>query len=125
MRFYEEALGLPEARARHDVPIDLEEHADGTLRWRHDLDLVARIEGEAMPRTDWEILARITCPALVLRGQRGELRGEREHRFQEAMPQSQEITIYGAGREVFLGPGSEQALAAIQLFLLGLQERAA
>jgi hypothetical protein len=36
------------------------------------------------------------------------------------MPKARAQTILGAGHDVFLGPGSEQALAAIQLFLRGL-----
>ena len=36
------------------------------------------------------------------------------------IPQARAQTIYGASHDVFLGPGSEQTLAAIQLFLFGL-----
>ena len=36
------------------------------------------------------------------------------------MPRARAQTIYGASHDVFLGPGSEQTLAAIQLFLFGL-----
>jgi hypothetical protein len=36
------------------------------------------------------------------------------------MPQARAQTIYGSSHDVFLGPGSEQTLAAIQLFLFGL-----
>lgn len=123
-RFYAEGLGLPAARAQHDIPLDLETAPDGALRWRHDLDLVLRIEAEATPRADWEILAQVRCPALVLRGQRGELRAETKQRLMDVMPRVQVLTIYGAGPEVFLGPGSEQAQSALELFLLGLDGRA-
>ena len=119
-QFYVEGLRLSPARARHDLPSDLEYMADGTLRWRHDLDIIAKIEAAASPRSDWEILARIQCPALILRGQRGEIRQEVADRMVETMREARYQTVLGAGHDVFLGPGAEQALAAIQLFLRGL-----
>jgi pimeloyl-ACP methyl ester carboxylesterase len=119
-RFYEEVLGLPPARARHDIPSDLESTPGGGYRWRHDLDIVRRIEAAAIPRSDWDVLARLRCPALILRGQRGEIRPETADRMLAVIPQARAQTIYGASHDVFLGPGSEQTLAAIQLFLFGL-----
>jgi pimeloyl-ACP methyl ester carboxylesterase len=119
-RFYEEGLGLPPDRARHDIPSDLEARPGGGYRWRHDLDIVSRIEAAAIPRSDWDVLARLRCPALILRGQRGEIRQETAERMLEVMPRARAQTIFGASHDVFLGPGSEQTLAAIQLFLFGL-----
>src|ERR687898_2909594 len=51
-RFYEEGLGLPPDRARHDIPSDLEAAPGGGFRRRHDLDIVRRIEAAAIPRSD-------------------------------------------------------------------------
>ena len=119
-RFYEEGLGLSPDRARHDIPSDLEAGPDGRYRWRHDLEIVRRIEASAIPRSDWDVLARVRCPALILRGQRGEIRQETAERMLAVMPQARAQTIYGASHDVFLGPGSEQTLAAVQLFLFGL-----
>ena len=119
-RFYEEGLGLPAERARHDMPTDLEARPDGGYRWRHDLDIVRRIEAAAMPRSDWAILERVRCPVLILRGQRGHIPAQTAERMLTTMPRARAQTIFGAGHDVFLGPGSEQALAAIQLFLRGL-----
>ncbi len=119
-RFYEEDLGLPPDRARHDIPSDLEARSDGGYRWRHDLDIVRRIEAAAVPRSDWDVLARLHCPVLIVRGQRGEIRPETAERMLATIPQARAQTIYGASHDVFLGPGSEQTLAAIQLFLFGL-----
>jgi pimeloyl-ACP methyl ester carboxylesterase len=119
-RFYEEGLGLAPDRARHDIPSDLEAMPDGGYRWRHDLEIVRRIETAAIPRSDWDVLARLRCPALILRGQRGEIRQETAERMLAVMPQARAQTIFGASHDVFLGPGSEQSLAAIQLFLYGL-----
>ena len=59
-------------------------------------------------------------PALILRGQRGEIRQETAERMLAVIPQARAQTIYGSSHDVFLGPGSEQTLAAIQLFLFGL-----
>ncbi|MFN8592944.1 MAG: alpha/beta hydrolase [Thermomicrobiales bacterium] len=122
-RFYEDVLGLPIARAHHDIPSDLETLADGTLRWRHDLDIVARIEAAAMPRADWDLLAQVRCPALVLRGQRGSLSEETAARMRAVMPRATVQTIIGSGYDVFLGPGAEQTVGAIQIFLRGLVSR--
>lgn len=119
-RFYEEGLGLPPDRARHDIPSDLESTPGGGYRWRHDLDTVRRIESAAVPRSDWDVLAGLRCPALILRGQRGEIRPETAERMLATIPRARVQTIYGASHDVFLGPGSEQTLAAIQLFLFGL-----
>jgi hypothetical protein len=37
------------------------------------------------------------------------------------MPNARAQVVYGSRYDVFLGPGSEQTLAAIQLFLFGLE----
>ena len=72
-RFYEEGLGLPPDRARHDIPSDLEAMPDGGYRWRHDLDIVRQIEAAAI-RDPIGMSWRVRCPVLILRGQRGEIR---------------------------------------------------
>ncbi|MFN8660895.1 MAG: alpha/beta hydrolase [Thermomicrobiales bacterium] len=116
-RFYEEGLGLPIDRARNDIPLDLEALDDGTLRWRHNLDLVARIENACMPRSDWEMFTRLTCPVLILRGHRGEITPEIATRLAETAPGVRVQVIHGSRHDVFIGPGSEQSLAAIALLL--------
>jgi pimeloyl-ACP methyl ester carboxylesterase len=115
-RFYEEALRLPIDRARNDIPVDLEALEDGSLCWRHNLDLIARIEDACMPRSDWALFERIACPILVLRGHRGEITPEIAARLAE-MPGARVQVIHGSRHDVFIGPGSEQTLAAIALFL--------
>jgi pimeloyl-ACP methyl ester carboxylesterase len=119
-QFYEFGLGLAPDRARHDIPSDLEATPAGGYRWRHNLDIVRRIEIAAIPRSDWNVLAQVRCPVLILRGQRGEIGRETAERMLATMPRARAQTIYGASHDVLLGPGSEQALAAIQLFLIGL-----
>ncbi|MDQ2653561.1 MAG: alpha/beta hydrolase [Chloroflexota bacterium] len=116
-RFYEAGMGLPIDRARNDIPIDLESLEDGTLRWRHNLDLVARIEDACMPRSDWELLGQVTCPILVLRGHRGEITPEIAARLAETPPGARVQVVHGSRHDVFIGPGSEQSLAAIALML--------
>lgn len=116
-RFYEEGLGLPVDRARNDIPIDLETLDDGTLGWRHNLDLVARIEDACTPRSDWALLERVTCPILVLRGHRGEITPEIAERLAETPPGARVQVVHGSRHDVFIGPGSEQTLAAIALLL--------
>lgn len=119
--FYEEGLRLSPERAQHDIPSDLEPDADGGFRWRHNLDVVARIARATLPRADWDVLAQVSCPALVLRGQGGQIRGETAERMLRTMPNARSQVIYGSRYDVFLGPGSEQTVAAIQLFLFGLE----
>lgn len=116
-RFYEEDMGLPIDRARNDIPVDLESLDDGSLRWRHNLDLVARIEDACMPRSDWAMLEQVTCPVLVLRGHRGEITPEIAARLAAKPPGARVQVVHGSRHDVFIGPGSEQSLAAIGLML--------
>jgi pimeloyl-ACP methyl ester carboxylesterase len=117
--FYEGPLGLSAARARHDIPSDLRADGDG-YTWRHDLEILERIEAASAPRSDWAVLERINCPALLLRGQRGEVSPEMAERFRQEIEGCQVQTILGSRHDVFLGPGAEQAFGAIGLFLLRL-----
>lgn len=120
--FYERSLGLSPARARHDIPSDLVEEADGTFRWQHNLAIAAAIESAAAPRSDWDLLRRVDCPVLLLRGQRGEVSPELAERVREAIPGCQVQTVLGARHDVFLGPGAEQSFGAINMFLLRLAD---
>ena len=116
-RFYEDGMGLPVDRARNDIPVDLETLEDGNLGWRYNLDLIARIEDACMPRSDWALFDQITCPILVLRGHRGEITPEIAARLAEDPPGARVMMIHGSRHDVFIGPGSEQSLAAIALLL--------
>ncbi len=118
--FYEEGLRVSAARARHDIPHDLVSDNAGGYHWRHNLEIIERIETASMPRSDWEVVKGIRCPALLLRGQRGEVAPEVAQRFRDLVEQCRVQTILGARHDVFLGPGAEQALGAIDLFLLRL-----
>lgn len=118
--FYEEGLRVSAARARHDIPHDLVADDAGGYRWRHNLAIIERIETASMPRADWDVVSRIRCPSLLLRGQRGEVAPEVAQRFRQLVDHCWVQTILGARHDVFLGPGAEQALGAIDLFLLRL-----
>ncbi|MFL5758178.1 MAG: alpha/beta fold hydrolase [Thermomicrobiales bacterium] len=120
--YYRETLGLSIARARHDIPFDLIEQDDGSLRWRYDLDIVERIAAASAPRSDWDILARIECPTIFIRGQRGDISPEMVVRLKTTMTKAtfRVETVIGARHDVFLGPGTEQAFAALDLFLMVL-----
>jgi esterase len=115
--YYQHALGLPLERALHDIPFDLRRSRDG-YTWRHNLDLIARIEEAALPRSDWDVLARIAVPTLVLRGQRGSVSPNVAERMCELIGDCTVQTLLSSGRDVFLGGGAEQAFAAIDVFLL-------
>ncbi len=119
--FYEAGLRLSPERARHDIPSDLEPGADGGYRWRHNLDVVARIAQATLPRADWDVLTQVMCPVLILCGQGGQIRDETAERMLRTIPNARYQVIYGSRYDVFLGPGSEQTMAAIQLFLFGLE----
>lgn len=120
--FYQDTLGLSEARARHDIPHDLVPDETGGYRWRHNLDLIERIETASLPRADWEVLARVQCPTVVLRGQRGEIPALVAERICQVVPDCEVRTILGARHDLFLGPGCEQTFGAIDLFLLRLSD---
>lgn len=119
--FYQHQLGLSLERALHDIPFDLR-RAPGGYTWRHNLDLVSRIEEAALPRSDWDVLAKIEAPTLILRGQRGMLSEEMADRMCASIGDCTIQTILASGRDVFLGGGAEQAFAAIDLFLLRLTD---
>lgn len=117
--FYENELGLSSARIHNDLLLDLEPQANGRMVWKHNLEVVRNIESAANPRDDWDVLSRIVCPTLILRGQRGGIRRETFRRMGETVDDSRTMTVMGAGHDVFLGPGAEQTLSAIQLFMHG------
>jgi pimeloyl-ACP methyl ester carboxylesterase len=117
--FYEGPLGLSAARARHDIPSDLQQDGDAYV-WRHNIGILEKIEAASEPRSDWAVLEQIRCPALLLRGQRGEVSPEMAERFRQAIQGCQVQTILGSRHDVFLGPGAEQAFGAVGLFLLRL-----
>lgn len=117
--YYQERLGLSEERARHDIPHDLVESGSGYV-WRHNLDVIAQIEAASAPRSDWDVLARIQAPTLLLRGQWSRIPKATAEQARQTIPNVEIQMIFGAGHDVFLGNGSEQAIGAIDMFLMRL-----
>jgi len=117
--YYQERLGVSDERARHDIPHDLME-SGGVYTWRHNLDVIARIEQASAPRTDWDTLARIQAPTLLLRGQWSRIPKATAEQARQTIPHVEIQMIFGAGHDVFLGNGSEQAIGAIDMFLMRL-----
>ncbi len=117
IRYYQDRLGVSEERARHDIPHDLVE-SGGNFAWRHNLDVIARIERASAPRTDWDVLARIQAPTLLLRGQWSRIPKATAEQARQTIPRVELQMIFGAGHDVFLGNGAEQALGAIDMFLM-------
>lgn len=122
LAYYQDRLGLSEARAQHDLPHDLIPEEHGGYRWRHNLSVIERLEQASLPRSDWHLLGKIACPTLVLRGQRGEISKETAVRLKETIGRCQVQTVLGARHDVFLGAGCEQSFGAIHLFLRGLKD---
>jgi pimeloyl-ACP methyl ester carboxylesterase len=122
LSYYQDTLQLSEGRARHDIPLDLVVGENGSLRWRHNLETIERIEAAASPRSDWQLLERITCPTLLIRGQRGAVPADMAERVCRAITRARcrVQTVIGARHDVFLGPGCEQAFGAIDIMLTGL-----
>jgi pimeloyl-ACP methyl ester carboxylesterase len=127
LAYYQDVLQLSEGRARHDIPLDLVAGEDGSLHWRHNLETIERIEAAASPRSDWQVLQRITCPTLLIRGQRGAVPPDMAERVCREMSRARcrVQTVIGARHDVFLGPGCEQAFGAIDIMLMGLANRRA
>lgn len=123
--FYETALGLSRARALHDIPSDLIALENGSLMWRHNLDVIAEIDAASAPRDDWQTVMSITCPVLFLRGQRGGTSKEIAQKLTTSIGNCQVQTVIGAQGDVFLGPGAEQTFGAIEVFLQRLSNHAA
>ena len=117
--FYQRVFSASNARIRNDIPHDLSAE-NGHWVWRHDLEVVERVERESGPRDDWHILSRITVPTLVLRGQRGRMPAEMATRMASVLPRGELQVIFGANHDVFIGAGSEQAIGAVDVFLMRL-----
>ncbi len=119
MAFYQDSLGVSVDRARHDIPNDLEE-VNGVYAWRHNLEHVARLEAACCPREDWDVVARIQAPTLVLAGQRSHIARTTVDRLAQTIRRCEAQVIVGSGPDVYLGPGAEQTRGAIDMFLVRL-----
>lgn len=88
--------GGPAAWAR-----GLEERPDG-LWPSFDPEVLVTILAEASGRSYWEEWARISCPALVVRGRRGWMRVDETQRMIETLPAARLAEIEDAGHDLHL-----------------------
>jgi pimeloyl-ACP methyl ester carboxylesterase len=102
-------------RAKHNVT----QRADGKWIWRYDRGFrngTRPIERPA-PEQQWQALARITCPTLLVRGAETDLLArETAERMISVIPNCQYVEIPHAGHSVFTdNPGA--FIAAVKEFL--------
>jgi pimeloyl-ACP methyl ester carboxylesterase len=79
----------------------LEKRSDG-LWPSFNPDVLVSILAEASGRAYWEEWRRITCPALVVRGQRGWMPEDETRRMVEALPTARLAEITDAGHDLHL-----------------------
>ncbi len=81
----------------------IRQRSDGKWTWKY--DKIMRTPGQRppgwTPEQLWECVARITCPTLVIRGDRSDLFAEETMRkMQEVIADCETVTISGAGHLV-------------------------
>jgi pimeloyl-ACP methyl ester carboxylesterase len=79
----------------------LEERQDG-LWPSFDPDVIVDILAKASGRSYWDQWSRITCPALVVRGQSGWMSEDETRRMLEELPNARLAEIQDAGHDVHL-----------------------
>jgi esterase len=120
--FVEAAMRFNTRRApellRHSLRHTVREMADGSYQWRAD----RRHKVEVGDILNWlagarELLPRITCPALVVRGAASNvLTDEGMRRFARELPDGEHVTIQNAGHTV-QGDNPKDLIAALDAFL--------
>lgn len=111
----------PEDEHRRRVLNNLTQRDDGRWTWRYDKAL--RMPGGRPPRPDpetvWPLLARITCPTLLVCGAESDiLSPETATRMVRAIPNCRLVEVAGAGHSVPLD-NPDGFLAAVRPFLTG------
>lgn len=77
--------------------------ADGRFTWRHDpaVDSLLRPGGPRNEGLLWDLWSRVTCPTLIVRGQRSELLTQKTaRRMEEMVPDATFVEIPDAGHVV-------------------------
>jgi pimeloyl-ACP methyl ester carboxylesterase len=107
----------PDAELRHRILNNLKQTDDGRWTWRYDKALRTGSRPRPDPETVWPLLARITCPTLLVRGAASDvLSRETAARMVETIPNCRLVEVPDSGHSVPLDnpPGF---LAAVQQFL--------
>jgi pimeloyl-ACP methyl ester carboxylesterase len=107
----------PDAELRHRILNNLKQTDDGRWTWRYDKALRTGSRPRPDPETVWPLLARITCPTLLVRGAESDvLSRETAARMVETIPNCRLVEVPDSGHSVPLDnpPGF---LAAVQQFL--------
>jgi esterase len=117
-----------EEDVRHRVSANLKQRDDGRWVWRYDgAGLAAHGPADRMPSREeqWDIIARIACPTLIVRGAESDtLQRATAERMVEVIPNCRLVEVERAGHSIPLDNPTGW-LEAVRPFLLeGNQERA-
>jgi pimeloyl-ACP methyl ester carboxylesterase len=106
---------LPDETIRHRLRHRLREHADGSITWRNDVRGIFpwRERFDALLTDEqWELLARLACPTLLLRGGRSAvLSREWAERMAATNPRIELVELAEAGH--FIHREQPEAYAAV------------
>ncbi|HTE86193.1 MAG TPA: alpha/beta hydrolase [Dehalococcoidia bacterium] len=110
-----------EADVRHRVSANLKQRDDGRWVWRYDgAGLAAHAPVDRMPSREeqWQMIARIACPTLIVRGAESDtLQRATAERMLEVIPDCRLIEVARAGHSIPLD-NPVGWLAAVRPFLL-------
>ena len=115
----QEYTGRSQEQVLGALKYSIRQRSDGKWTWKYDKAM--RTRGLRSPGWTadqlWECVARIDCPALVLRGDRSDLFSEETmQRMQEVIPDCATATISGAGHLV-QGDNPADFVTEVQAFL--------
>ena len=115
----QEYTGRTQEQVLGALKYSIRQRSDGKWTWKYDKAMRTRGIGPTgwTPDQLWECVARIDCPALVLRGDRSDLFSEETmKRMQELIPECDTATITGAGHLV-QGDNPADFVSEVQAFL--------
>jgi pimeloyl-ACP methyl ester carboxylesterase len=102
------------------LALNLRRQADGAWTWKYDPRTLADLSAEqilAPRRPLWDVLPRIDCPALVVRGAQSEIFSEADAtRLARSLPRASRATVQGARHSVQTDnpAGLAQAMVAFE-----------
>ena len=107
--FTDRSTALAFFGAEADAWVDGLELRDDGLWPRFDNGVLLSALHGITARPWWDEWSRITCPTLIVRGDRGDLRVEVAQRMAAALPQGEVISVEGAGHNVHLDQAEQVA----------------